>query len=369
MRNVSPRQLARVLGGLVASAAAVGVVVALAQWWLRWTPPACATDSDCVAARCSDAVCVPDGFVLIEPSRFFAGSPRAEHGRSARFEHVVDASVRRGFYLQTTEVSQQQWASVMGSDPSWFQACGPRCPVDSVSWYEAVAYANALSAQQGLPACYVLRDCIGQLGGGCDSPDRAMDHGCRGGYRCDAVEFEGLDCGGYRLPTELEWELAARAGTSTATYRGDWQWRGRALHDPTLLDGYERWDRDARVPWQPAWACASEGASEGSAAPARCGPGEIAALLPNPWGIHDMLGNVSEWTHDAAVEYDADRQRDRVSDSESLTARIGRGGAWAHDWTLARAAYRQAPRADERWFDLGFRLARTALSPRSLERP
>jgi formylglycine-generating enzyme required for sulfatase activity len=173
-------------------------------------------------------------YVRISAGRFTMGSPANESGRdSDEVQHQVTLS--RDFWLKATEVTQGEWRALMGSNPSRFSACGDACPVEQVSWSDAVDYVNALSRSVGLAECY-------------------------GGSGWDRT-FVGLSCRGFRLPTEAEWEYAARAGTTGERYGP--------------LDAI-------------AWY---EGNSGGRTQPVR---GKQA----NAWGLYDMIGNVWEWTHD-----------------------------------------------------------------------
>ncbi len=134
-------------------------------------------------------------------------------------------------------------------------------PMFDINWFEAVALANALSAAEGLRECYVLDDGTGKAGGGF------------GDLNCADVSASSssgsvYDCEGYRLPTEAEWEYAARAGTQLI-YSGS--------NNPDDVAWY---DPDASAPpVQP-----------------------VATKLPNAWGLYDMSGNVSEWVWDWYLE-------------------------------------------------------------------
>ena len=183
------------------------------------------------------------GFVYIAPGTFMMGSPSNEEGRDSD-ERQHQVTLTRGFYLQATEVTQGEWQRVMGNNPSEFSSCGSDCPVETVSWLDAVGYANALSLADGYSECY---DSSGSVQGGGSI------------YACT----------GYRLPTEAEWAHACLAGSKSA-----WSYFDSGLRDYAWFGGN----------------------SKGHSHP-------VGEKKPNEWGLYDMYGNVWEWCSDLNGAY------------------------------------------------------------------
>ncbi len=132
-----------------------------------------------------------EGMVLIEGGTFQMGSPSTEPERDA--DETLHEVTVADFLMSPTEVSQQEYEAVMGNNPS--NRKGSNLPVENVTWYDAIAYCNALSQREGLTPCY---DVTGTN-----------------------VTWH-LDANGYRLPTEAEWEYAARGGKQTPFSFGDY---------------------------------------------------------------------------------------------------------------------------------------------------
>ncbi len=213
-------------------------------------------------------------FVYIPPGTFMMGSPPDERGRAAdETQHLV--TLTRGFYIQTTEVTQYQWQTVMGSNQANFQDCGPLCPVESVSWHDAQKFITQLNQRPGT-------------------------------HR-------------YRLPTEAEWEYAARAG-ATGLFAAD-------------SVGAVAWYRDN--------------------AGAKTHP--VGMKAPNARGLHDMHGNVSEWVQDWYGNYPAGDAADPTGPANGHF-RVNRGGAWDMPAFGCRAAQRMINGPGSIASTLGFRL-------------
>ncbi|GGK93704.1 hypothetical protein Ppa06_61840 [Planomonospora parontospora subsp. parontospora] len=189
------------------------------------------------------------------------------------------------FRLAPYPVTRELYRAVLGEAPA--SPAGPRTPVTDVSWLEAVRFCNLLSRETGLDPCYSASD----------DPD-GQD------VVCDP------EAGGYRLPSEAEWEYACRAGNSAVRY-GE-------------LD-------------EIAWYRGNSGG----------GVRDVGTRAPNAWGLHDMIGNVWEWCWD-------------VYDPEVYGPyRVFRGGSWSDRPHGCRASCRRKSHPAFRVDDLGFRLARS----------
>ena len=225
-------------------------------------------------------------FVRIPAGTFTMGSPTDEPGRdSDETQHQV--TLTQDFYMMTTEVTQTQWEAVMGSNPSYYDSCGGDCPVETVSWNDIQDFIAALNAMDGRI---------------------------------------------YRLPTEAEWEYAARAGTTTAFYNGRITETGCTPLDPNL---------DAI-----GWYC---GNADSTTHP-------VAQKQPNAWGLYDMSGNVYEWCQDWHGPYPTGAVMNPTGPADG-SYRVLRGGGWRDFARNCRSADRNRFNPSDRHFNHGFRLA------------
>jgi len=224
---------------------------------------------------CDQPPAVPDcsdGWCTIEPGCFFMGSPWCEWGRAGISENPIQITLTRRFRIQQFESTQGEWTAAGLPNPAGLTEEGigdcvaGDCPLGNVTWWEAAAYANLRSRAEGLPECYALEGCAGELGEGM---------ACE---RLQTTPASMYECEGYRLPTGAEWEYAARAGTRTSAYTGDVS-RDRDIqcYDEPVLDPI-------------AWYCANAGSTTHP----------VGLKEPNAWGLFDVLGNAREW--DASID-------------------------------------------------------------------
>jgi formylglycine-generating enzyme required for sulfatase activity len=238
-------------------------------------------------------------FVTISPGSFEMGCTAEQSDCNADEKPAHTVTLTRGFQIQATEVTQGQYRAVMGSNPSKFSSCGLDCPVEKVSWNDAIKFANALSKKEGLSPAY---------------------SGSGASTRWDQ------SANGYRLPTEAEWEYAARGGKATR-YSGS--------------------DKLGDV----AWTSANSSSTTH----------KVGTKKANAWDLHDMTGNVWEWCWDwyDSSYYNSSPGTDPVG-ATSGDIRVRRGGSWYFEPASARVADRDRYNPVIRNGNLGLRLARTS---------
>ncbi len=264
--------------------------------------------------------------VQVPAGSFVMGSPGDEAGRySDEVQHWVTLS--RGIWMGTTEVTQGLWHAVMGNNPSAAEyggvsLAGDTLPVQNVSWCDAVAFANKLSARDGLPAAY------------------------RGVDQCETSKGSSVvwdqTSTGYRLPTEAEWEYAARGGVG-GPYAGGVKAEGVCAVANVLNPSAKR---RLDLPWD-SFAC-----EDGHA-----GAAPVGSFRANGYGLHDMTGNVWEWCWDWYGAYSGS-STDPVG-AQSGPARVIRGGSWYIVPRDARVANRYGIEPGYRGRSLGLRLVKT----------
>ncbi len=289
-----------------------------------------------VVADCQDRMCrIPAGCFLMgrNPEEY----PPGVYANEA----LVEVTLTRPFFIGQYEVTIEDWQKAGHPVPKGLPDSGPTgcyepsCPVGHLSWYESLAYANWRSEQEGLAPCFELQGCSGTMG---------VDFTCESSTpRAENV----YACEGYRLPTEAEWEYAARAGTRTTFYSGEitpYEDRGKCLEDE-VLDPI-------------SWYCANSG---NKAHP-------VGLKVPNGWGLYDASGNIAEWFYDGGYSSRPPGTHVdpvfRVSNPSGVSkyAQAGRGGGYyAGRASFHRAANRMSGFLDNsrRFPCYGFRLART----------
>jgi len=213
---------------------------------------------------------------------------------------VHQVEILRAFAMSETEVTQEQYQAVMGDNPSKFRdkTDSAQRPVELVSWLDAVKYCNKLSEKEGRAQCYQIQD--------------------------DDVRWNDPSCPGYRLPTEAEWEYAARADQ-------DFEYAGAKELD--------------RVAWYKDNAGGETHA--------------VRTKQANGWFLHDLSGNVWEWVWDWYGDTYHVASRVNPSGPAKDHSRVLRGGAWPNKAVFTRVSARDGYAPSYLDSNIGFRLARS----------
>lgn len=238
---------------------------------------------------------VPDSFVFVKGGTFQMGSNNG--GSDEKPVHSVTVS---DYYIGKYEVTQKEWQEIMGNNPSNWK--GDNLPVEKVSWYDAVEFCNKKSRAEGLTHCYT---------------------GSGENTKCN------FSANGYRLPTEAEWEYAARGGSESENANS------RLYSGSNNIDDVAWYSSNSNSKTHP-----------------------VGGKKPNELGIYDMTGNVWEWCWDWKGSYGSSSQTNPRGPS-SGSYRVIRGGSWIYFASRCRVAIRNNYHPDYSYGGLGFRLVRT----------
>lgn len=270
----------------------------------------------------------------IPSGTFNQGSPSSDAGRlpeEKQFKHTLTKNLAS----METEVTRGMWAALRATQPSLpadptdtVRGSGNNHPVQKVTWYEAVLFANLLSKQVNRSVVYYK--------------EQELTHPVDAGNYTDGIIYADWNASGYRLPTEGEWEYMVRAGITgphtkeVTAYNNSTNVSCKA-GDLAVLEGL-------------AWFCANRGN----------GTHEVGGKNPNAWNLRDTQGNVWEWVWDWSGVYPQDSAVD-YRGAATGTSRIKRGGSWNNYPRSVRVSERGRHNPSLRCDNLGFRLVRTTL--------
>ena len=254
----------------------------------------------------------PAGFVFLQGGTFQMGD-RLSEGYSS--EYPLHNVTLDDFYISKTLITQSDYAAIMGSNPAHDYGVGDNYPVYDVTWFDAIKYCNKKSINENLTPSYSVN--------GDTNPDN---------WGTNIVPDVNWNANGYRLPTEAEWEYAARGGVHESD-----NYRYSGCNEESDLPNY-------------AWYSANNSPN---------GTKEVATKLPNQLGLYDMSGNVYDWCWDwYSGNYYSSSPSLNPHGPDSETYRVIRGGSWSHNAAYSRVAFRYIATPSNQYYGVGFHVVR-----------